>query len=114
MEQLQQVYVLLLVECDGRGDVLCAESGVTAVNDLFQVCGGDLGGRDVEGEYLEGELLKGVVLPLGGPVAGKLWNFLWNKKTAVGGKTLEDDVLEGELKRVRMDPLGSVRFAHVI
>jgi hypothetical protein len=39
VEQLQQMYVLLLVECDGRCDVFRAEGGVAAVDDVFQICG---------------------------------------------------------------------------
>jgi hypothetical protein len=35
MEQLQQVYVLLLVERDGGRDILRAECGVAAMDDVF-------------------------------------------------------------------------------
>ena len=35
VEQLEQVDVLLLVECDGGCDVLGAECGVTAVDDVL-------------------------------------------------------------------------------
>jgi hypothetical protein len=64
------MYVLLLVERDGGYDVLRAECGVAAVDDILQVCGRDLGRRDVEGEDLEGEVREGEVLPLGRPVVG--------------------------------------------
>jgi hypothetical protein len=47
VKQLQQMYVLLLVERNGGRDVFGAEGGVTAMDDVFQVCGRDLGGRDV-------------------------------------------------------------------
>lgn len=97
VEQLEQVDVLLLVECDGRCDVLCAECGVTAMDDVLQVGGGDLRRRDVAREDLVCELLEGQVLPLGRPVIGEGGDFFWDEKAAVGGETLEDNFLEGEL-----------------
>lgn len=35
VEQLEQMYVLLLVECDGGDDVFCAEGGVATTDDVF-------------------------------------------------------------------------------
>ena len=98
VEQLEQVDVLLLVECDGGCDVLGAECGVTAVNDVLQVGGGDLGRGDVAGEDLVCELLEGQVLPLGRPVVRQGRDLLGNEETAVGGKTLQYDILERELR----------------
>jgi hypothetical protein len=97
VEQLQQVYVLLRVERDGGNDVFGAEGRVTAVDNVFQVCGGYLRRGDVEGEDFEGEILEGKVLPLGRPVVGERRDFLWDEKAAVRGETLEDDFLKGEL-----------------
>ena len=97
VEQFQQMYVLLLVECDGGYDVLCAECGVAAVDDVLQVCGRDLGRGDVEREDLKSEVCEGEVLPLGRPVVGQRGDFFGNEEAAVGSETLEDDFLEGEL-----------------
>lgn len=97
MEQFQQMYVLLLVERDGGHDVLCAECGVAAVDDVLQVGGRDLGRGDVEGEDLESEVCEGEVLPLGRPVVGQRGDFFGDEEAAVGSETLEDDFLEGEL-----------------
>jgi len=44
VEELEEVQILLLVECYQRGDILCAESGVARVDDALKVLGGDLGG----------------------------------------------------------------------
>jgi len=52
VEQLQQMYVLLLVDCNGRRDVFRAEGGVAAVDDVFEVRRRYLGRGDVEGEDL--------------------------------------------------------------
>lgn len=98
MEQLEQVNVPLLVECDDRCDVLCAECRVTAVDDVLQVGGGDLGGRDVAGEYLVCEVLKRQVLPLRRPVIGQGRDLLGDEETTIGSKTLQYDLLEGELR----------------
>jgi hypothetical protein len=38
VEQFEQVDVLLLVNGNGGDDVLCAESRVAAMDDVFQVC----------------------------------------------------------------------------
>jgi hypothetical protein len=76
MEQLEQVDVLLLVECDGGCNILGAECGVTAVDDVLQVVGGDLGRGDVAGEDLVCEFLEGEVLPLGRPVLRKSGDLL--------------------------------------
>lgn len=97
VEQLKQVNVLLLVECDGRRDILRAECGVTAVNDVLQIGSRDLGGGDVTGEDLVCEVLEGQVLPLGSPVIGQSGDFLRDEEASVRGKALEDDFLEGEL-----------------
>lgn len=85
MEQLQQMYVLLRVECDGWCDLFCAEGGIAAADDVLEVCRRYLRGRDVEGEDFEGEILEGQVLPLGGPVGGECGNLLWDEEAAVGG-----------------------------
>ena len=97
VEQFQQMYVLLLVECDGGYDVFGAECRVAAVDDVFQVCRRDLGRGDVEGEYLESEVCEGKVLPLGRPVVGQRGDLLGDEEAAVGSEALEDDFLEGEL-----------------
>jgi hypothetical protein len=44
MEQLQQMYVLVLVESHGRSDVFGAEGSVAAADDVFKVGGGDFRG----------------------------------------------------------------------
>lgn len=98
VEQLEQVNVLLLVECDGRCDILSAECGVTAVDDVLQVGGGNLRRGDVAGEDLVCELLERQVLPLGRPVIGEGRNLFWDEQTAVGSKALEDNLLKGELR----------------
>lgn len=98
VEEFKQVNVLLLVECDGRCDILRAECGVTAVDDVLEVCGGDFGGRDVAGEDLVCELFERVVLPLGRPVVRQGRDLLGNEEAAVGGKTLQYDILERELR----------------
>ena len=97
VKQFQQMYVLLLVERDGGYDVLCAECGVAAVDDVLQVCSRDLGRGDVEREDLKSEVCEGEVLPLGRPVVGQRGDFFGNEEAAVGSETLEDDFLEGEL-----------------
>ena len=97
MEQLQQVDILFLVKGNGWRDVFCAEGGVAAVDDVFKVCGGDLGRRDVEGEDLEGEVREGQVFPLGRPLVGEYGDFFGDEQTAVCCETLEDDLLEREL-----------------
>lgn len=83
MEQLEQVDVLLLIKRDGRCDILRAECGVTAVNDVLQVGGGDLRGGDVAGEDFVCEILEGQVLPLGRPVVGEGRDLLGDEETAV-------------------------------
>jgi hypothetical protein len=97
MEQLQQMYVLLLVERDGGRDVLRAEGRVAAVDDVFEVGGRYLGRRDVEGEDFVCEVLEGQVFPRGCPVVGQAGDFLGDEQAAVRGKTLQYDLLEGEL-----------------
>jgi hypothetical protein len=97
VEQLQQMYVLLLVERDGGRDVLRAEGRVAAVDDVFEVGGRYLGRRDVEGEDFVCELLEGQVFPRGCPVVGQAGDFLGDEQAAVRGKTLQYDLLEGEL-----------------
>jgi hypothetical protein len=99
VEQLEQVDVLLLVECDSGCDVFGAKCGVTAVDDILQVGGGDLGRGDVAGEDLVCEFLEGHVLPLGRPVLGKSGDLLGDEQAAIRGKTLEDNLLEGELRQ---------------
>ena len=76
-------------------DVVGAEGGVTAADDVLEVLGGDLGGRDVkrqnvEGEVNEREVLPGLPFRRGGDVLGDV-------QAAVGGEALQDDLLEGEL-----------------
>ena len=97
VEQLEQVDVLLLVECDGRCAVFGAECGVTAAYDVLEIGGGNLRGRDVAGEDLVCEVLEGQVLPLGRPVLRESGDLLGDEETAIGGKALEYDFLEGEL-----------------
>lgn len=79
MEQLEQMYVLLLIERDGRGDVFGAERGVAAADDVFQVGGRDFGGRDIEGEDLESEVFEGQVLPRRCPVIGQYGDLFWDE-----------------------------------
>jgi len=43
VEELEQVNVLGLVECDDWRDVLGSKGGITAVDDAFEVLGWDLG-----------------------------------------------------------------------
>lgn len=97
VEKLQQMYVLVLVERYGRGDVFCAEGSIAAVDNVFEVGGGDLGGRDVEGEDFVCEILEGQVMPFCSPVAREDRDFFWDEQATVGGKALEHDFLEGEL-----------------
>lgn len=97
MEQLEQMDVLLLVERDSRCDVLCAECGIAAADDVLQVGGGNFRGGDVAGEDLVCKILEGQVLPLGRPILGKGRDFLGDEETAIGGKTLEYDFLERKL-----------------
>jgi hypothetical protein len=97
VKQLQQMYVLVLVEGHGRSNVFGAECSVAAANDVFEVGGRDLGGRDVEGEDLVCEVLEGQVVPFRGPVAGKHRDLFWDEQAAVGGEALKNDVLEGKL-----------------
>jgi hypothetical protein len=97
VEQLEQMQVLLLVECDGGHDVFGAECRVAAVDDVLEVCRRDLGRGDVEREDLESEVCEGEVLPLGRPVIGQRGDFLGDEEAAVGSETLEDNFLEGEL-----------------
>jgi hypothetical protein len=92
------MYVLLLVEGDGGGDVLRAEGRIAAVDDVFEIGRWNLRGRDVEGEDFVCEVLEGQVLPFRRPVAGKGRNLLWDEKAAVRGKTLQYNLLEGELE----------------
>jgi hypothetical protein len=64
------MYVLLLVKRNSRCDLFRAECGVAAVDDVFQICGWDLGGGDVEGEDFECEVFEGQVFPVRCPVVG--------------------------------------------
>jgi hypothetical protein len=98
VEELQQMYVLLLVERHRRRDIFGAEGGIASSDNVLEVCSGYFGGRDVEGEDFVCEVLEGQVLPRGGPVAGKYGDLFGDEQPAVRGETLEDDVLEGELK----------------
>lgn len=99
VEELQQMYVLLLVEGHRRRDILGPECSVAPADDVLEVCGRDLSGRDVEGEDLVGEVFEGEVLPFRGPVAGERGDFFGDEQAAVGSKALEDDFLERELER---------------
>jgi hypothetical protein len=63
VEQLQQMYILLLVKCDCGCDVLGAEGSIATTDDVFQVLRRDLGRRDVEGEDFVCEVFEGQVLP---------------------------------------------------
>jgi hypothetical protein len=83
MEELQQMYVLLLVEGDGGGNVLRAEGRIAAVDDVFEIGRWNLRGRDVEGEDFVCEVLEGQVLPFRRPVAGKGRNLLWDEEATV-------------------------------
>lgn len=76
VEELEQVDVLLLVECDSRCNILRAERRVTAVDDVFEVGGWDLGRGDVAREDFVCKVLKGQVLPLRCPVIGQCGDFL--------------------------------------
>jgi hypothetical protein len=73
------VYVLLLVECNGRRNVFGAEGGVAAADDVFEVRGRYLGRGDVEGEDFVCEVREGEVFPAGRPVVGQDWNLLRDK-----------------------------------
>jgi hypothetical protein len=77
------VYVLLLVECDGRRDVFRAEGGVAAADDVFEVCGWYLGRGDVEGEDLVCEVREGEVFPAGRPVVGQDGDLFGDEQAAV-------------------------------
>jgi hypothetical protein len=101
MKELEQVYVLLLVERDGRCDILRAEGGVAAADDVFQVGGRDLGRRDVQGEDFVCEVLEGQVFPARGPIVGERGNLLGYEEAAVWGEALEYNFLERELCRVK-------------
>lgn len=68
VEQLHQMQVLALVKSDDGCDIFCAECGITAVDDIFEVVGGDFALGDVQAEDLKGELLEGEVAPFGLPV----------------------------------------------
>jgi hypothetical protein len=114
VEQLQQVYVLLLVERDGRRDVFCAEGRVAAVDDVFEVGRRYLGRRDVEGEDFVCEVLEGQVFPCGCPVVGQAGDFLGDEQAAVGGKALQYDLLKGELWRVRAASHGHRMPSYII
>jgi hypothetical protein len=97
VEELEQMYVLLLVERDGRRDVFCAECRVAAVDDVFEVCGRYLGRRDVEGEDLVCEIREREVLPARRPVVGEAGDLLRDEQPAVGGEAFQYDFLKGEL-----------------
>lgn len=99
VEQLEQVDVLLLVQCHSRRYILCAESRVALVDYIFEVCSWYFRGRDVERKDLICEVLKREMLPVGGPVAGEGRYFLGDEESAIGGKTFQHDILEGELQK---------------
>jgi len=77
------MYVLLLVERDGRCDVFGAECGVAAADDVFQVGRRNLGRGDVEGEDFVREVFEGEVFPAGRPVVGENGDFFWDEETAI-------------------------------
>ena len=97
VEQLQQMYVLFLVERDRGRHLLRAECGVAAMDDVFQVGGRDLGRGDVEGENFEREVFEGEVFPVGRPLVRQGGNFFGDEEAAVRSEALEDDFLEREL-----------------
>lgn len=97
VEQLEQVNLLRLVKGDDGGDVLGAEGGITAVDDVLEVCGWDLGVGNVEREDLKSEVLERELLPLGLPVGRQGRNLFWNEQATVGGETFEDYILKREL-----------------
>lgn len=61
MEELEEVNAAL--EVDQWGDIFRSEGGVTPVDDVPEVLGGNFGGRDVKGEDVIGELVEGEVFP---------------------------------------------------
>jgi hypothetical protein len=76
----------VVLEVYQGGDVVGAEGGIAAGNDILEVLGGDLGGRDVkrqnvEGEVNEREVLPGLPLIRGGDVFGDI-------QAAIGGEAL--------------------------
>jgi hypothetical protein len=76
----------VVLEVYQGGDVVGAEGGITAGNDILEVLGGDLGGRDVkrqnvEGEVNEREVLPGLPLIRDGDVFGDI-------QAAIGGEAL--------------------------
>lgn len=68
------------------------------MDDVLEVCGGDLGRRDVEREDLIGKVLEGQVLPFRCPVTGERGDLLRNEETAVRCETLENDLFKRELQ----------------
>lgn len=97
VEQLQQMQLLLRVECLQRRDIGGAEGGITPLDDVLQVCRGNLSGRYVEREDLEGQLLERLVLPLGQEVGWQLGDLLGNEEAAVAGESFEHHFLKREL-----------------
>jgi hypothetical protein len=77
------MYVLLLVERNSGRDVSGSECGVTAADDVFQVCGGNLRGRDVEGEDFVCEVFEGKVFPTRCPVVRQCGDFFWDEQASI-------------------------------
>ena len=76
----------VVLEVYQGGDVVGAEGGVTAADNVLEVLGGDLRGRDVKRQNVEGEVNKREVLPglpliCGGDVFGDI-------QAAIGGEAL--------------------------
>jgi hypothetical protein len=104
VEQLKQVKAVLLIEGDKWGGIWMAESGITSVNDVLEVCTWDFGVGNVEREEFEGKIGEGEVAPFRFPIGWDLWDFFWDEKTTVLCETLEDDFLEGELYGISGGP----------
>lgn len=97
VKQLQQVQVLLFVQCHQWDDIISAECRIAAVNDVFQVVGGNLLGGDVQGEDLVGQFLEGVVAPFGEEVGWERRDVFGDEKAAIVREAFQDDLFEGKL-----------------
>jgi hypothetical protein len=97
VKQLQQMQVLLFVQCHQRCDIVGAECCVAAVDDVFQVVGRNLFWRDVQGEDLIGQLLKRIVAPFAQEVGREGWDVFGDEEATIAGKAFQDDLFEGKL-----------------
>lgn len=68
MEELKEVKILRLVECDDWCYLFGSEGRIATVDNALQVGRWDFGGGDVQGEDLKRQLLKRIVGPFGLPV----------------------------------------------